>query len=142
MPIIAHRVEIEATPEEVFDALNNPKELSAWWTPADVNDQDPAIVNFRFGESHIVPMRVEETVASELVKWQCIEGPWADKGNFVFELESIERGTNLRFTHEGWAEIDDFFRHCNSKWGFFLAVSLKGLLETGVGQPSPNDPAI
>ncbi len=142
MPIIAHRVEIEATPEVVFTALSDPLKLSEWWTQAQLSDANSSVIEFTFGEGHIVPMKVEEQVSGELVAWQCLDGPWADKGQFVFELEAIERGTNLRFTHEDWHEIDDFYRHCNSKWGFFLTVSLKGLLETGIGQPSPGDPAI
>ena len=39
-------------------------------------------------------------------------------------------------------QCDDFYQHCNCKWGFFLAVSLKSYLENGVGQPHPRDPNI
>ena len=142
MSAIAHRVEIEAPPEELFDALVNPAQLTRWWTPAQHSETDPTVLEFLFGEDHVVTMRVEEEARGERLVWQCLSGPWADKGQFEFDLETIDRGTNLRFTHHGWTEMDDFFRHCNSKWGFFLAVSLKGLLERGVGQPSPHDPAI
>ena len=142
MPEIAHRIEIEASPEEVYEAITSPNRLSKWWTSASENVENANLLDFDFGGGHIVRMQVEEAVVPERVVWQCVEGPWADNGNFVFELEAIERGTNLRFTHHGWSDTDDFFRHCNGKWGFFLAVSLKGLLEVGQGQPSPNDPAI
>lgn len=142
MPELAHRVEIETSPEEVFEALTEPLKLSEWWTAATVANENSSIVEFSFGEDHVVPMEVKQTVPAKRLVWQCLDGPWADKGEFVFELEAIERGTNLRFTHQGWPDVDDFFRHCNSKWGFFLTVSLKGMLEGGTGQPSPNDPAI
>lgn len=142
MTEIAHRVEIEASPQDVYEAISNPDDLSKWWTAAQADLRNAELLDFDFGGGHIVRMQVEEAVASERIVWQCLEGPWSNNGNFVFELESIERGTNLRFTHHGWSEVDDFFRHCNGKWGFFLAVSLKGLLETGQGRPSPNDPAI
>ncbi len=42
------------------------------------------------------------------------------------------------FKHQGWQERTEFMHHCSTKWGTFL-MSLKSLLETGKGAPSPRD---
>ncbi len=143
MTSILHKIEIERSPEEVFKALSDPASLTCWWTQAQADNPDQKIA-FRFGPEgdHIVRMQVDEQLPDKKVVWQCIEGPWAETGNFVFDLEPIDCGTALRFAHHGWPAADDFFMHCNSKWGFFLVVSLKSYLETGTGQPHPADPAI
>jgi len=46
------------------------------------------------------------------------------------------------FRHSGWLKQDEFFGHCNAKWGYFLAMSLKPYVETGAGAPHPKDPNI
>ena len=46
--------------------------------------------------------------------------------------------TILRFGHRGWRERVEFMAHCSMKWAVFL-LSLRDLLETGVGKPSPDD---
>jgi hypothetical protein len=42
------------------------------------------------------------------------------------------------FRHDGWKEPVEFMYHCSTKWAVFL-MSLKSLVETGEGQPSPTD---
>jgi len=141
MADIQHRIIIEAAPSTVFAALVEPKQLSQWWTDAKSIAGDSQI-RFTFGGNHQTDMEVVSVTAPSFVAWQCTEGPWQNTGHFEFDLQPDERGTVLKFDHKGWPDADDFFRHCNSKWGFFLAVSLKSYLETGKGMPSPYDPAI
>ena len=139
---ILHRVEIEASPDQLVDALSQREGLAAWWTP--MVEADPkvgSIAKFRFGDGSMGPDMRVESLDAEGVAWLCVEGPW--KGHrFHFDVRPHERGSELRFRHEGWASADDFFMHCNAKWGFFLAVSLKSYLETGTGAPHPQDPSI
>lgn len=89
-----------------------------------------------------VDMQIETLTTNELVVWQCVAGPWQETGSFIFSITPDERGAVLHFKHQGWKETDDFYQHCNCKWGFFLAVSLKSYLEKGLGQPHPQDPNI
>ncbi|WP_315983248.1 hypothetical protein [Aliamphritea spongicola] len=44
----------------------------------------------------------------------------------------------VRFRHANWEEATDFMAHCTTKWAVFL-LSLKALIETGTGQPFPDD---
>ena len=133
---ILHRIEMEASPEALRNALTTRKGLAAWWTPH--VRIDGARLAFRFGNGKHGPDMVAEETEGGVV-WRCVAGPWVGH-RLVFAIDGHERGSLLRFRHEGWKTQDDFFAHCNGKWAFFLAVSLKGLLETGVGRPHPDDP--
>jgi hypothetical protein len=42
------------------------------------------------------------------------------------------------FKHQGWKEPGEFMHHCSTEWGVFL-MSLKSLLETGMGASEPRD---
>lgn len=138
---IRHRVEIEHPPTALFAALTQGPRLSAWWTEASAEPTEGSVAEFRFGEHATCRMRIDELVEDRRVVWTCVAGPW-ETMRFRFDLEPSERGTLLRFVNEGWAETDDFYMHCNTKWGVFLALSLKGLLESGTGTPHPHAPSI
>ena len=55
-----------------------------------------------------------------------------------FELIERKGQTFVLFTHAGWKEPVEFMHHCSTKWATFL-LSLKALLETGVGRPAPGE---
>ena len=141
---ILHRVIIEASPEKVYAALTEQSQLSAWWTKAETEKTVGTVASFFFGQNpgHKVEMEITDLLPNERVCWKCVNGPWLDTGAFEFTIQADERGSVLQFGNLGWAEPSEFFMHCNSKWGFFLTVSLKNLLEKGSGQPHPNDPNI
>lgn len=141
MNSIFHKITIESSPDAVFEALSTESGLSSWWTKA---KQEGDNITFYFGPNgeHQVVMKQLPADSDHEVKWQCIAGPWETKGEFVFLIQKDDRGASLDFAHHGWQEADDFYKHCNAKWGFFLAVSLKRYLETGKGQPHPEDPNI
>lgn len=144
MTDILHRVIIEASPEKVYEALTNANQLSAWWSKAKADNKVGSVASFFFGPNgeHQIDMEITQLIPNERVCWKCVNGPWCDTEGFQFVISKDERGSVLQFSHFGWAEPNEFFMHCNSKWGFFLTVSLKKLLEKGQGQPHPNDPNI
>lgn len=141
MHSILQKILIKSSPEKLFEALNTQSGLASWWTKNEWNENE---ITFYFGPNgeHQVTMAVTSAISAKEVKWQCIAGAWEDKGEFVFSIIEDEAGAYLDFAHHGWQETDDFYKHCNPKWGFFLAVSLKQYLETGTGLPHPNDPDI
>ena len=141
MHSILLKIKIEAPPDTLYSALTTPAGLSSWWTRA---EQAGESVQFFFGPDgdHRVTMRVVSSVPGQEVRWQCIEGPWVETGAFVFSIENSKGCVYLDFAHHGWQETDNFYKHCNAKWGFFLVMSLKRYLETSTGLPHPNDPSI
>ena len=56
----------------------------------------------------------------------------------TFDLEQDKDQVFINFSHKGWAAQTCLCAHCNTKWAVFL-LSLKDYLETGKGQPFPND---
>ncbi len=144
MNSILHRLEINTEPEKLYEALTTQAGLSSWWTKTKTtgNKNDTATFYFEPDDSHQVCMRIIDLIPNKSIVWECESGPWVDTGQFCFDIEESEKGTVMRFSHSGWQTADDFFMHCNSKWGFFFTVSLKNYLETGTGSPHPNDPSI
>ena len=144
MHSIKQRITMKVSPEALYQALTTEAGLTAWWTKTQTQgDTEGSINSFFFGhENHAVEMQIQSLVPNKLVSWQCIRGPWEEKGLFEFNITPDEKGCVLHFNHQGWPEMDDFYQHCNAKWGFFLVISLKNYLETGTGNPNPEDPDI
>ena len=56
----------------------------------------------------------------------------------LFELYEDGRQTIVNFSHYNWSQSDEFLAHCSTKWGVFM-MSIKSCIETGMGQPYPDD---
>ena len=71
--------------------------------------------------------------------WQVVDGPAEWIGTQI-SWDSSRKATTaiVLFKHQGWKEPVEFMHHCSTKWAIFL-MSLKSLLETGKGAPSPDD---
>lgn len=141
---IAHRVGIKAPVAQVYQALATPQGVAAWWTEETTGDQHPGgTLHLRFtahGEERgVMQMKLQELQPDTLVLWEVLAGPPEWIGTYIrFALRQEGEYSIVLFTHEGWSERDEFTRHCSTKWAMFL-MSLKSLLETGSGQPSPRD---
>ncbi len=87
-------------------------------------------------------MEVIELVPGERVRWRVVDGPPEWIGTTIdWRLSRSDGYTVVRFSHQGWAEPVEFFAHCSTKWASYM-LSLKQLVETGIGAPSPNDMSI
>jgi uncharacterized protein YndB with AHSA1/START domain len=129
---------IEASPERVWDALTNPAEIGHWWTN-DLNAtlEVGSLAEFRFGEWGDVVLRFEVTERHQgkHMRWMTRQGPTPWAGTSVaWDLEPIQNGTKVVFTHEGFARVDEAYEQTRGNWRYFLD-SLKSYLETGKGTP-------
>lgn len=141
---ILHRIEVEAAPEKLYNAIAEASGLAAWWTPMVTQEGsgEGTIFKVRFGDGkHGADFEVEALEPNEQVQLRCVQGPWEGM-LFHFEIQQHKRGAVLIFRNSGWLAQDNFFMHCNTKWGYFFAVSLKKYLEQGQGAPHPQDPSI
>jgi hypothetical protein len=138
MADILHRVGVkDATPEEVYGVLATVDGLAGWWT-RDTKKAD-GVLQFRFGDVGGFDMKVLEEKPGERVTWRVVDGPADWVGTTIdFRLRREGDYTVLLFKHEGWREPNEGMYHCSTKWGSFL-LSLKSLVETGKGAPSPHD---
>jgi uncharacterized protein YndB with AHSA1/START domain len=137
---IYHRIGVKSpSADDVYAALTTIDGLSGWWTTDTAGDPDlGGKIEFRFLPGGF-DMEVIELVPGERVRWRVVDGPPEWIGTTVnWELSRSDEFTIVLFTHEGWAEPVEFLSHCSTKWASYL-LSLKALVETGTGSPSPND---
>lgn len=136
---ILHRIGVTASPEEVYAALTTVDGLAGWWTQDTTGDGEiGGVLKFRFVPGGF-DMKVLEARPAERVLWEVVDGPAEWLGTRVsFELKQEDGFTIVLFRHEGWREPVEFMYHCSTKWASFL-MSLKRMVETGKGEPAPND---
>jgi len=137
---ILHRVGIEgSSPEKVYAALTTLDGLAGWWAEKTTGDTAlGGVIEFRFGPGGF-DMKVLELQPGRLVRWEVVEGPPEWLGTTIrWDLRQDGDWTIVQFAHEGWREPVEFMAHCSTKWAIFL-MSLKQLVETGIGAPDPRD---
>ncbi|WP_183101089.1 SRPBCC family protein [Nocardioides pelophilus] len=137
---ILHRIGVTASPEAVSAALTTTDGLAGWWTSETTGDPEPGgVVAFRFGDAGGFDMKVLDARPGELVLWEVVDGPEEWIGTQVrFDIKREDDWTIVLFRHEGWREQVEFMHHCSTKWATYL-MSLKSLVETGKGQPAPDE---
>ncbi|MGV6857853.1 MAG: SRPBCC family protein [bacterium] len=140
MPDIIHRIGIARPASEVFAALTTDEGLSRWWTNDTTGAGDVgSIIQFSFNDTSL-QFEVTELEADSLVHWKhrgTMPDAWMGT-DITFQLTPQKDQTYVLFKHAHWKEATDFMAHCSTKWAVFM-LSLKDVLETGQGQPFPND---
>jgi uncharacterized protein YndB with AHSA1/START domain len=140
MPDILHKVGIRSpSPDGVYKALTTIEGLSKWWTSDTRGDSEVGgVIQFRFGAGGF-DMKVLELQPAKRVLWQVIDGPDEWLGTEInFDIKQNDDWTILLFKHAHWKQPVEFMHHCSTKWAVFL-LNLKSLLETGKGEPWPNE---
>ncbi len=140
MADILHRVGVRTpSPESVYEALTTVDGLAGWWTDGTTGDpQVGGVLAFRFPAGGF-DMEVVDRREPEHVAWRVVEGPEEWVGTTVdWRLRQDGDHTIVLFTHRGWREPVEFMHHCSTKWATYL-MSLKSLVESGTGAPSPHD---
>jgi uncharacterized protein YndB with AHSA1/START domain len=142
---IIHRVGIRARPSKVYAALSTIEGVAGWWTKETSGVSKPGgTIDFQFSSpsgERIGGMTMEVLALDpdKEVHWRCNAGPeeWIGT-DVVFKLTQDGDYTIVHFGHKNWREAVEFTEHCSMKWATFM-LSLKDLVETGKGRPSPDD---
>ena len=145
MADIIHRVGIKASPAEVYAALATVEGVAGWWTKETTGTSKPGgTIDVRFltpqgKEIGGMTMEVVALEPNRKVHWRFRKGPeeWVGT-DAIFDLTQDGDFTIVRFGHRNWREPVEFMAHCSMKWATFM-LSLRELVETGRGRPSPND---
>jgi uncharacterized protein YndB with AHSA1/START domain len=113
---IERQIQIEATPEVVFDVISRPEHIREWWggVQADVEPTAGGTGELVWGdrasgEAEVVPITVVDAVPPRLFsfRWVHAPGETAGAGNSLlvtFELVPCGAGTELRLTETGFRE--------------------------------------
>ena len=142
---ITHRVGIKASLEKVYEALATTNGIAGWWTQSTSGTSEigkTILVEFQTRDGKVLGsmnMEVKALEPGKKVHWTFTEGPeeWIGT-DAIFDLHQEGDYTIVLFGHRNWKEEVEFTSHCSMKWAIFL-LSLKELVETGKGRPSPND---
>ena len=139
MPDIVRELTIVAAPQRVWDALTQPEEIGHWWTnDLNTTPEVGSLAEFRFGEwgDFVLRFEVAELERNKKVRWIYRFGSvaqWAGT-SVAWQLIPVQNGTQVVFTHDGFAQAEAAYEQTPGNWDYFLA-SLKSYLETGKGTP-------
>jgi uncharacterized protein YndB with AHSA1/START domain len=142
---IIHRIGIKAPVARVVEAVSTVAGVAGWWTKdttgtsgqggsMTVRFTDPA--GKEIGNMDFDVTKVDQ---DKMVHWRFTGGPPEWVGTDVtFDMSRQGEYTIVVFGHRNWREAVEFTAHCSMKWATFL-LSLRALVETGRGKPSPDD---
>ena len=142
---IIHRIGIKAPASKVYAALATIEGVAGWWTKETTGDSTiGGTIEVRFltpegKELGTMAMEVASLAPGKKVHWRFVSGPpeWIGT-DVIFNLYQDGDYTIVLFAHNNWREAVEFTSHCSMKWATFL-LSLRALVETGKGKPSPHD---
>jgi uncharacterized protein YndB with AHSA1/START domain len=142
---IVHRVGIKAPISKVYAALATIDGLAGWWTrettgSSKVGGNIGFVFHMPTGEEiGGFEMEVLELATDQKVRWRVKNGPeeWIGT-DIAFSLSRQDDYSIVMFSHRKWRDEVEFMAHCSTKWATFL-LSLRDLVETGEGKPSPHD---
>lgn len=139
-------IHVDKTPAQVFDAVLN---IRGWWSENVDGDLDELNNEwlYYYKDAHRAIIKTVELVPGRrvvcLVKENYFsftkdKAEWTDT-KLVFDITEKNGKTTLRFTHQGLEPHYECFDVCSEAWTYFIEESLRGLIETGKGDPSPRD---
>ena len=140
MALVRHRVGIQGARSAIYAAITQAEGLASWWsTTATGECSVRQALDLGFGESITLTFFVCELELDKSILLECPNGPgpWG-KSRLCFELEDVSDQVLVTLIHSNEQASDDDFLYFNTKWPLYL-LSLRDYIETGTGQPCPND---
>ncbi len=140
---VIHRFGIKAPISKVYAALSTIEGVAGWWTKETTGvSKSCGNIEVHFSspsEEKIGSMNREVMAldANKEVHWRFKSGPaeWIGT-DVIFKLSQDGNYTIVLLGHKNWREAVEFTARCSMKWATFM-LSLKDLVETGKGKPSP-----
>ena len=142
MPDIKLNITINASTQQVYEALTEEKQLKAWWTQdCSAKPEVGSKAEFEFkGADFYNVMEITRLEQNKLVEWKCVEaGNESNKEwegtSVIWEISDDNGKTKLSMIHKDWKEETELFNRCTDGWNHYAGKSLKSYLETGKGEP-------
>lgn len=137
---------VSRTPQEVFEAVSN---VRGWWSEniAGTTGQLSAEWLYHYKDVHSCKIGVVELIPGKRVVWRVLENHFSFtsdgdewKGNeLVFDISPKGGRTQLVFTQHGLTPAYECYNVCSDAWTGFIGNSLRKLITTGKGEPTPKD---
>lgn len=138
MTDINHEIKINAPREKIFKALSTLNGLKSWHTAhIEGNTALHEILTFTSSGKPSFRWKIAQLEPSQLVEWECVEGPGDSVGTqVIYKLSTTEDNRTLvELSHAAWPGEQGNFRKCNTLWGILLH-HLKNYMETGKAEPA------
>tara|TARA_B100000989_G_scaffold149779_1_gene111690 strand:+ start:370 stop:804 length:435 start_codon:yes stop_codon:yes gene_type:complete len=126
---------INSTKEKVFKALTESNELSKWYTTV-VNGKFELdeIISFEFVNFAKFKFKVIAIIQNESVYLEIVESEFDNVGHMMkYDLDENDGKTRVRYTYEGFDEMDDSYANMNYSSAKYLE-SLRQYCQTGKGE--------
>lgn len=129
-------VDVETTPDKVYEALTTQQGLAGWYTPeTKAEPKVGTVIEFKFADLTTLKFRVEALEPGRSVTWSGVQVPGDWEGTRIrFDITPQSDMVNLQFTQTGLPPAYRDFGVFSYLWGQYLR-SLKTLVETGKGEP-------
>ena len=131
---IHHLLHINSPIDKVFTALTSIEELKLWYTTeVQGSSKLNEIIEFKFGgiDFHT---KVIELVANEKIVMECVATSLPLVGQKVtYELDQNDEKTRVRFSQDGFDELDDFYANMNFSASKYLE-SLRQFCQNGTSE--------
>ena len=127
MADIKHSIQISAKPEQIYPLVATAKGFGQWWAE-DITEPTGVVELGFFNRATVYRLRLKADQSPARVEWACETGDEWNNTRIAFQIEAMESGTLLRFTHAGWRSESDYFISCNTTWGE-LMFRLKAVAE-------------
>ena len=131
---IHHLLHINSPIDKVFTALTSIEELKLWYTTeVQGSSKLNEIIEFKFGgiDFHT---KVIELIANEKIVMECVATSLPLVGQKVtYELDQNDEKTRVRFSQDGFDELDDFYANMNFSASKYLE-SLRQFCQNGTSE--------
>ena len=127
---------INSPKEKVFKALSNSNELSKWYTTVVKGEfKLNEIISFEFVNFAEFKFKVIALTQNESVHLKVVESTFDNLLGHImkYDLDENNGKTRVRFTHDGFEEMDDFYANMNYSSAKYLE-SLRQYCQTGKGE--------
>ena len=134
------------TPEEVFNAINNPR---GWWSENIEGGTDKLNDEYiyHYKDIHYCKIKVIELVPDQKVVWLVLDNYFKfteDKSEWkgtkiVFDISQKGNQTEIGFAHEGLVPQYECYEICREAWTNYIHDSLRNLITIGKGQPTAKE---
>jgi len=133
---IFHDLSINASIQEVYEAITTPSHLINWW-PLKCSGipQLEEAYNFYFTDEYDWFAKVirANSPNSFHLKMTTSDEDW-DPTSFGFDLKEVDGKVRLSFWHKGWVNCNHHFKRTSYCWALLLS-GLKNYVEKGIILP-------
>jgi len=126
MPSIHFRKTVDASPDDVYEALATQEGLAGNWTDQlEVPEQVGEVARFGFGPdwAKTLEVRIDALEPGRRIAWTPVGGfpGWIGTA-IAWDLEPAESGTVVHFRHEGWPDeaADGEMAMCGYTWAMII----------------------